>query len=271
MSSRADALATDARRAKKLLGGPADAAVVLGSGLSSALHERADFARLPYAKLQGMPNAALSGHAGELLGGTLHGKRVLVFAGRVHLYQGFTAAQVTYSVALAHAAGAPVLVLTNAAGALDPTFVPGDLMLIADHLNLTGANPLVGAGLNDPFVDMTDAYSPRLRLLAQRAHTAPRPLHEGVYAGVLGPSYETAAEARFLNSIGADAVGMSTVLETIAARARGMEVLGVSLITNTVGAQDTSHADVTRVAGTAAAQLAGLLEGVIAALAQTPD
>jgi purine-nucleoside phosphorylase len=246
--------------------GDIDLALVLGSGLSEILASGAlpawsEGRRIPFSKLK-LPVAKLAGHAGEAVVGTWHGKRVLAFAGRVHGYQGFSAAKITRSIALAHAHGAKQLLLTNAAGAINEEFHAGDLMLISDHINLTGLNPLLGSELDDPFVNMTDAYSPRLRAAARNADAN---LREGVYAGLLGPNYETAAEARYLRTIGADAVGMSTVLETIAARAAGMEVFGVSLITNSVAAADTSHAEVTAIAKSAAARLAALLDGVVAA------
>lgn len=244
--------------------GKIDIAVVLGSGLSELLGgeewaERALLNKVAYADI-GMPVAPLAGHAGHALVGRWRGKRVLAFAGRVHGYQGFEARDVTRNIAIAAEHGAKTALLTNAAGALNPQFRAGDLMVIADHLNLSGMNPLVGSGLSNPFINMTDAYSPALRKLA---HSFDRDLHEGVYAGLLGPTYETPAEARYLRQLGADAVGMSTVLETIAARARGIEVFGVSLITNAVAAPDTSHAEVTDVAKRAAPRLAALLDAMV--------
>lgn len=241
--------------------GKIDLALVLGSGLSSILAGRNVSQRIPFAELK-LPVAKLAGHAGEALIVEWHGKRVLAFAGRVHGYQGFGAKEITRAVALAHESGAKQLLLTNAAGAINERFRAGDLMIISDHINLTGLNPLLGSELDDPFVNMTDAYSPRLRAAAK---TLDKNLREGVYAGLLGPNYETAAEARYLRTIGADAVGMSTVLETIAARAVGLEVFGVSLITNSVAASDTSHAEVTEVAKHTAPRLAKLLDGVVAA------
>lgn len=241
--------------------GKVDLAVVLGSGLSEILADRKVSQRIPFAELK-LPVAKLAGHAGEALIVEWNGKRVLAFAGRVHGYQGFSAREITRAVSVAHESGAKQLLLTNAAGAINEAFRAGDLMIIADHINLTGLNPLLGPELDDPFVNMTDAYSTRLRSAAKNVDGN---LREGVYAGLLGPNYETAAEARYLRTIGADAVGMSTVLETIAARAAGIEVFGVSLITNSVAASDTSHAEVTEVAKRAAPRLAKLLDGVIAA------
>ncbi len=246
--------------------GKIDVALVLGSGLSEMLAQRAILSlskgdRISFAELK-LPVAKLAGHAGEALVGEWHGKRVLAFAGRVHGYQGFTAKDITQSIVLARDHGAKAVMLTNAAGAINEEFRAGDLMLIKDHINLTGMNPLVGTELEDPFVNMTHAYSERLRAVARGVDGN---LREGVYAGLLGPNYETPAEAHYLRTIGADAVGMSTVLETIAARATGIEVFGVSLITNSVAAADTSHAEVTEIAKGAAARLALLLDGVIAA------
>lgn len=246
--------------------GAVDVAVVLGSGLSRALSRMTDVERVPYGDLPDAPVARLAGHAGEALIGTLHGKRVLGFAGRVHLYQGFSAKQVTFNVRIAAACGAKTLLLTNAAGGLNPAFAAGDVMLIGDHINLTGANPLAGTESDDPFVDMLDAYDPELRAMARAADTDDATLHEGVYCGLAGPNYETRAEAHYLRTIGADAVGMSTVLETLLARRHGMRVLGLSSITNSVGASETTHAEVTRVANAAADRIARILDGVIAKL-----
>ncbi len=256
-------IAEDSARLLLHAGGKIDCAIVLGSGLSSAVTGKADFDHIQYSEFSGMPIAPLAGHSGEALVGLWRGKRVLAFAGRVHLYQGFSAQQVTFSVALAAAVGATTLILTNAAGGLNRDLAAGDLMLITDHLNLTGTNPLVGSQLENPFIDMQGAYSLRLRTIA---HSADSKLREGVYASVLGPTYETPAEARYLRTLGADAVGMSTVMETIAARTRGMEVLGISLITNMVGSANTNHAEVTTAAGNSAPRLAALLDGILTKL-----
>jgi purine-nucleoside phosphorylase len=219
---------------------------------------------IPYDGLLGMPVATLRGHAGEVLAGTWKGKRVAAFAGRVHLYQGFSAAQVTTSVRLAKVSGARMLVLTNAAGSLRPEMQPGDLMLISDHINLTGHNPLVAWPHENPFVDMSDAYSARLRAIVRNTATAHHRLREGVYAGLLGPNYETPAEANYLRTIGADAVGMSTVLEAIFARFVNMGVIGFSMITNMVAAAEgTTHADVTEQGAVTGALLADLLGKVL--------
>jgi len=181
----------------------------------------------------------------------------------VHLYQGFTPRDVTYFIRLAAAAGAKFVVLTNAAGGLNESFARGDIMLIADHINLTGRTPL-GAG-RPPFVNLADAYSPRLRAVAHAPAGEPA-LREGIYAGVAGPAFETLAEARALRTLGADAVGMSTVLEAIAARALGLEVLGISLISNVIGpATDVSHASVLAAAEEAAERIARVIDRTLAA------
>lgn len=259
-------LAHDANRLQEAAGGHIDLAVVLGSGLSSTLRDRFGATSLPYDTLLGFPVASLRGHAGEALVGTWQGKRVAAFAGRVHLYQGFSPQQVTVNVRLASAAGAKMIVLTNAAGALNPNFNVGDLMLISDHINLTGRDPLISWPHDNPFVDMTDAYSSRLRGIVKSVAAPESRLREGVYAGAIGPSYETAAEARYLRTVGADAVGMSTVLEAIFARFLGMGVVGISVISNVVGATQTSHGHVTEAAMESAPRLAALLEAFISKL-----
>ncbi|HUA10137.1 MAG TPA: purine-nucleoside phosphorylase [Candidatus Acidoferrales bacterium] len=252
-------LTVDASRLQDAAGGPIECAIILGSGLSSALRDSFAHVSIPYDTLLGMPVATLRGHAGEVLCGTLRGKRVAAFAGRVHLYQGFSPMQVTTGVRLAHAAGARVLILTNAAGSLREDFVQGDVMMIADHINLTGRNALIGWPHENPFVDMADAYSSRLRGIVRSVATPEHRLREGVYAGLQGPNYETAAEAAYLRTIGADAVGMSTVLEAIFARFLGMGVLGFSMITNMVAVPGTSHVDVTEQGALTGPVLANLI------------
>lgn len=205
---------------------------------------------------------SLPGHAGEAIVGRWHDRRVVAFAGRFHLYQGFDARTVTEQVALAREAGATTLIVTNAAGGLNPYFCAGDLMLIVDQVNLTGANPLVGADDKTPFVDMLGAYDPALCETARRrAAYLGIGLREGVYVGLLGPSFETPAEARWLRSI-ADAVGMSTVLETIRARRLGMRALGISVISNIVGLPCT-HGEVIARCDAAAPDLARLLDAIV--------
>ncbi len=259
-------LAHDASLIEDAAGGPVDVGIVLGSGLSSALRDSFTHTSIAYDTMLGMPVASLRGHAGEALVGTIAGKRVIAFAGRVHLYQGFSPVQVTVNVRLAAAAGAKLVIITNAAGGLNPDYKSGDIMLIRDHINLTGRNPLIGWPHENPFLDMSDAYSARLRTMVKSAAKPQTRLVEGVYAGLQGPSYETAAEVEYLRRIGADAVGMSTVLETIFARFIGLGVIGLSLITNVAGAANTSHSDVTAVGHDRGPALASLITDVLAKL-----
>jgi purine-nucleoside phosphorylase len=258
-------LAAAAARLQRRAGGPLDAAVVLGSGLSDAVRTRIEGATIPYAKL-GLPRAAVPGHPGVAVAGQWAGKRVVAFAGRAHLYEGHSARAVAYAVRLAAKAGARTIVLTNAAGGLNEEFARGDLMLVRDHINLTGTSPLGPRHKPSPFVNMTDAYAPHLRALA-RANSEGIALREGVYAGVTGPAYETPAEASALRHLGADAVGMSLVIETIAARAAGLEVLGISLIANTIGPETgVSHEAVLEVARAGGERIALVIEAVLGAL-----
>ena len=258
-------LAHDALAVEIAAGGKIDVALVLGSGLSSIVSGAFKHTAIPYDKMLGMPVTSLEGHAGEALIGTWRDKRVLVFAGRAHLYQGFSAQQVTTNVRLAHAAGARAVVLTNAAGALDPALKVGNLMLITDQINLTGRNPLTGLTVKDPFIDMSDAYSERLRELLKRAAKPEHEVHEGIYAGVAGPCFETPAEAEYLRRIGASAVGMSTVLETIYARSLGLSVLGISVIANVAGRRGP-HSDIVSSAGAVGPRLGELFEALLAHL-----
>ncbi len=254
---------------RKHAGGDIDIAIVLGSGFGGALGARIDGTAVPYCTIDGMPEPTVVGHAGTALIGTLAGQRVVAFSGRFHLYEGRDVLDVIAPVLIAAHAGARTFVLTNAAGGLNPDYRPGDLMLIADQINLTGRSPLFGAelppGVDVRFTDMIDAYSPSLRERARRvAAEAGIALREGVYAGLAGPAYETPAEARSLRGMGADAVGMSTVLETIAARALGRDVVGFSLITNVHGTgEPISHDEVLDAAARGASQVGRLLEGIV--------
>lgn len=247
-------------------------AIVLGSGLGGLADRIADPVRIPYAGIPGFPVPTVEGHTGELVVGRLGGRTVLAQSGRFHLYEGHSAAAAALPVRVFAGLGAQTLVLTNAAGGVRPSFGAGTLMLLADHLNLTGRNPLVGPVVEgeERFPDMTAAYDPGLRRLARRtAAELGIPLEEGVYAGLLGPAYETPAEVRMLERLGADAVGMSTVLEVIAARAQGMRCLGFSLVTNPgAGLSPTplSHREVMAAAAKAGATLATLIEAVVARL-----
>ena len=237
---------------------------MLGSGLSTAAPARIDGVAIPYDKLDA-PTAKVAGHPGVAYAGMWSGKRVVAFAGRAHLYEGHSAHDVTYFVRVAAAAGARTIVLTNAAGALNTSYERGDVMLLCDHINFTGQSP-IAAHARDPFVNMVDAYAPHLRLLA-REHSAGVTLREGVYVGLRGPQYETPAECEALRRLGADAVGMSTVLETIAARALGLDVLAFSLITNIASpVSEVSHDDVLAASRDGAERLARLLESILSAL-----
>ncbi len=211
------------------------AAIVLGTGLGTLVDRINGATRVAYTDIPGFRATGVDGHRGELVHGMLGGREVIAFAGRFHMYEGHTARVSAFPVRVAHALGASVLFVSNAAGAIRTAFTPGDLMIIEDHLDLMWRNPLVGAAEpgDERFPDMSSPYSPRLRsLLRDSARACGISLVSGVYAGLLGPSYETPAEVRMLRTLGADAVGMSTVPETIVARAVGMEVAGVSLITN---------------------------------------
>lgn len=210
--------------------------IVLGSGLGGLADDLEDAVAIPFEELPGWPAATAPGHVGRLLLGRLSGTPVVMLQGRFHLYEGNDPGLVVQPVLLFGRLGAAVVVLTNAAGGVDPAYGPGTLMVIRDHLNLTGRTPLFGPNadeLGPRFPDLTDAWSPRLRAGLHAAGEAESvALVEGIYAGLLGPQYETPAEVRMLRTLGADAVGMSTVLECIAARWAGLEVCGVSLVTN---------------------------------------
>jgi len=242
--------------------------VVLGSGLSG-LADGVNGARtIPYAELEGVPTAsAVAGHPGALVLGSLGGTPVMLFSGRIHQYQGVSAHDAAWPSRMAAACGCETLVVTNAAGGVSGRLAPGDIVLIADHLNLMGTNPLIGwAGPEGgtPFVPMRDAYDPALRALAREAAAAEGvEVHEGVYAGLLGPCYETPAEVAYLRHIGADVVGMSTVPEVIAARALGMRVLGFSLVTNVAAGAGLSHEEVLEAGRTAAADLTRLAIAIL--------
>jgi purine-nucleoside phosphorylase len=258
--------------ARELVGFEPRVAIVLGSGLGSLADAIRDGRRVPYVRIPGFPETGVAGHKGELLAGTIAGVPVVVQNGRFHLYEGHAPHTAALPVRVFHRLGARALIVTNAAGGLRSTFRPGTLMLIADHINLAFRNPLVGPVEpgDERFPDMSDPYDPSWRTLARAvAREKHVPLEEGVYAGVLGPSYETPAEIRMLQRLGADAVGMSTVHEVIAARACGVRCLGFSMIANMaagLSAEKLSHDDVLAVGQRSARQLATVIEGILPAL-----
>jgi purine-nucleoside phosphorylase len=211
-------------------------AIILGTGLGGLAEEIAVEIAIPYDEIPGFPLSTVESHAGRLLLGRLRGKPVVAMQGRLHRYEGYDLGQVTYPVRVLHALGAQTLIVSNACGGMHPLWSPGDLMLIADHINLLGENPLVGPNddrLGPRFPDLSAAYDPGLRALARAAALELGiTLREGVYVAVAGPNLETRAEYRMLRGLGADVVGMSTVPEVIVANHAGMRVLGLSIITD---------------------------------------
>jgi purine-nucleoside phosphorylase len=215
---------------------PAPIGIVLGSGLGAFADALEDRKETPYSQIPGWPASTAIGHAGKLVEGCVGATPVIVLAGRAHLYEGYTVAQVVFGIRELARRGVGSVILTNAAGGVNTNYRPGDLVLISDHINLLGANPLTGPNddsLGVRFPDMSEAYPADCRAIAKKAAAELGiELKEGVYAAVPGPSYETPAEIRFLRTIGADLVGMSTVPETIAANHMGMKVLAISCVTN---------------------------------------
>jgi purine-nucleoside phosphorylase len=230
-------------------------ALVLGSGLGAFADSLGGATRIPYKEIPHFPVSTAIGHKGELVVGTSNGTPVAVLSGRVHRYEGYTQEQVVFPIRVLGRFGARIAILTNAAGSVNVNYHPGELMIIEDHINLTGDNPLIGENpqaLGERFFDMSDAYDPRLREVAEKAcRKFGVTVRSGVYIGLLGPSYETPAEIKMARTLGADAVGMSTVSEVIAARHMKLRVLGLSCITNTaagVSKKPVDHRDVLEVA-----------------------
>ncbi|MBV6520583.1 MAG: Purine nucleoside phosphorylase 1 [Gemmatimonadaceae bacterium] len=251
---------------------PPDLAIVLGSGLGGLADRIERLGTVPYRDIEGFAVPAVDGHAGELISGRLGGRPVLALAGRFHMYEGHSAERAGFPVSLVHALGARVLLLSNAAGGIRRSMGAGDLMVIRDHINLMWTNPLIGpVGMGQVrFPDMSAPYDVELgALLHECARARGLRLHDGVYAGLQGPAYETPAEVRMLDRLGADAVGMSTVPEVLVARALGMRVAAVSCITNPAAGMSpgkVDHADVLRATRHAAARFEQLVIDFVAAL-----
>ena len=251
--------------------------LVLGSGLGGApifapdCDESGDAAEVPFSEIPGMPSASVAGHAGTMSFIDMHGVPTIAMRGRLHLYEGHAPQVVVHPIRLMARLGIEVLVLTNAAGGLVPELRTGDIMCLSDHINLTGTSPLIGPNadeLGERFPVMRDVYDPQLR--ARAAEVAPEhgvDLKEGVYAGVLGPQFETPAEVAAIAAMGAHAVGMSTVLEAIAARHMGVRVVGFSLVTNAAGVHEEGGHEAVLAAGAASAdRMAGLIGGLVEAI-----
>ncbi len=249
--------------------------IVLGSGLGAFADELENPVEFSYEDLEGWPRSTAIGHAGKLIFGKVSDVPVVVMAGRFHLYEGYTAQQAAHGVREMAKLGTGSIILTNAAGGINLSYSQGALVLISDHINLQGTSPLIGANddsLGPRFPDMTEAYSKRYRQLAkEEAAALGVRLEEGVYAGLLGPSYETPAEIRYLRAIGADLVGMSTVPEVIAANHLGMKCLGISTVTNMAAGitdQKINHEEVLNTGKSVRQQLVSLLTAVIPKIVQ---
>jgi purine-nucleoside phosphorylase len=242
-------------------------AIILGSGLNTIVPKGEKTETIQYSEFQELPKTSVPGHAGQFVFGKIGNVPVIFAQGRVHLYEGHTARIVTAAVRLLADAGVTMLIVTNAAGSASAKFAPGSWMMLSDHINLTGTSPLLGS---PQFIDLTEAYSARLRILFREAAASTRiTLHEGIYAALLGPQYETPAEVRMLQKLGADAVGMSTVLEVIQARALGLEVAAFSCLTNLAAGLSTtnlSHEEVLITGRDAAASFSQLLSAAFAKL-----
>ena len=248
------------------------AALILGSGLGGLAARITDAERIPFREIPGFPSATVAGHAGVLMSGSLGGRLVLALVGRFHMYEGHAAALAAFPTRVLAALGAKTLIVSNAAGGIRPSLTPGDLMMIRDHINFMFRNPLIGPVSDDEvrFPDMSSPYDEELCALAREVardeHIA---LAEGVYCGLLGPTYETAAEVRMLSFLGADAVGMSTVPEVIVANALGMKTMGVSCVTNMacgLSMMPIRHEEVIETTASVAAKFERLVSGIVARL-----
>lgn len=250
--------------------GQAEIGIILGSGLGDYAEALEDAVKLPYSEIPGFPRSTVAGHAGMWCCGTLYGKRVVMMQGRFHYYEGYGMKDVTLPVRVMQKIGVKTLIVTNAAGGVNLGYHPGELMVIGDIFSMTAQNPLIGPNLDafgPRFPDMSCAFDKELRALAHEcANEQGFALREGVYAQMTGPTYETPAEIRMLRTLGADAVGMSTVPEVVVARHGGMRVLGVSCITNMAAGildQPLNHAEVTETANRVKGQFRALLDAVV--------
>ena len=249
-------------------------ALVLGSGLGAFADELGDATQIPYAKIPGFPQSTATGHAGQLVIGKAEGVPVVAMQGRVHLYEGYSAKEVTFPIRVFGRLGIKSVILTNAAGGINPRYAQGALVTIRDHINLQGTNPLIGPNderFGPRFPDMSKAYSQAYRaIVVEQARRQKMEIPEGVYAALSGPSYETPAEIRYLRTIGADLVGMSTVPEVIVARHMGIEVLGISCVTNMAAGildQAINHQEVMETGERVRSQFVALLRAVIPRIA----
>jgi len=252
------------------LDGRFDCAMVLGSGLGALADGLDEAVTVPYAEIPHFPQSRVSGHAGRLVAGLMHGRRVLLLQGRAHYYETGDAAAMRVPIACVAALGAPPLLLTNAAGSTNPEMRPGSLVVIADHINLSGTNPLFRDQSDRRFVSLTDAYDSALReALKRSARAAHLPVREGVYMWFSGPSFETPAEIRMAALLGADLIGMSTVPEVILARYYGLKVAAVSVVTNWaagIAGASPSHDETKHMAAAASADLSRLVRAFVAGL-----
>jgi purine-nucleoside phosphorylase len=265
-----DQVSEAAAAVRACVGQVPDVAIILGSGLGDFANSLGEPIVMPYTQLPHWPASRVIGHDGRLVVGSVRGRRVAALAGRCHLYEGHEVRTVTFPVRVLGLLGVKTVIVTNAAGGINTGFSQGALMVIDDHVNLMGTNPLVGGNderFGPRFPDMTEVYSSRLRTIADRVGKANGLLlPHGVYIALLGPSYETPAEIRYLRTIGGDAVGMSTVPEAIVARHMGMDVLGISCITNMAAgvlAKPLDHAEVMETARRVRGEFTALLEGIL--------
>jgi purine-nucleoside phosphorylase len=247
-----------------------EVAMILGSGLGVLADSLENPVTLDYKAIPHFPLSTVEGHAGQFVVGELSGKQVVIMKGRFHMYEGYTAAEVTFPIRVLKKLGVKTLIVTNAAGGINTEYASGELMIIKDHINFTSRNPLIGPNLDEfgvRFPDMSEAYSKRLRAIAhETAASQGFALQEGIYVGLLGPSYETPAEIRMFRILGADAVGMSTVSEVLVARHSGIEVLGISCISNMAAGildQALSHEEVMETTERVKGKFLALVKGIV--------